>query len=148
MNWSEQARSVGGIVAAQSIRLRKDFMLGLDNNSAVLLAMDFQNDIVDAKGKFGTQAFAGHVEQRHVIETASQAVAAARDKGVAVVHVKVALPDGHPDINMSAPLFAGVKQLGALIEGTWGADFHPAMKPAEGELIITKQSVSAFAGTD
>ena len=53
-------------------------MLGLDNNSAVLLAMDFQNDIVDAKGKFGTQAFAGHVEQRHVIETASQAVAARR----------------------------------------------------------------------
>ena len=119
-----------------------------DTSRTALLAMDFLNDIVDPKGKFGVQAFAGHVEQKHAIENAARAVAAARSKSLPVIHVVVAFPEGHPGLNMSAQLFAGIKQANALVQGTWGADFHPALKPAPDELVVTKQTVSAFAGTD
>jgi len=123
-------------------------MQDFGTNSTALLAMDFQNDIVDPKGKFGVQAFAGHVQQKRAIENATRVVAAARSKRLPVIHVVVAFPEGHPSINMSAQLFAGIKQANALVQGTWGADFHPALKPEQDEFVVTKQTVSAFAGTD
>ena len=38
-------------------------------------------------------------------------------------------------------------QGGALVEGTWGAEFLPAMAPDEGEVVIVNRGVSAFNGT-
>ena len=34
------------------------------------------------------------------------------------------------------------------MEGTWGASIHEAVAPREGEPVVTKRSVSAFAGSD
>ena len=34
------------------------------------------------------------------------------------------------------------------MEGTWGSAIHEAVAPQEGEPVITKRSVSAFAGSD
>ena len=36
----------------------------------------------------------------------------------------------------------------ALVEGTWGATIHEAVSPKEGEPVVTKRAVSAFAGSD
>jgi nicotinamidase-related amidase len=110
--------------------------------------MDFMNDMVHPDGKFADQGWPAEIEQRGVIRNAARALAAAREAGLRVFHVRVAWRPGHPDANRDAPLFAGVAQADALVEGTWGADFHPDLQPAEGEVVILKRSVSAFAGTE
>jgi len=75
-------------------------------------------------------------------------VTTARGKGLLVVHVGVAFRPGHPEIGPGAPLFQGIKQANALLESSWGADFHPGVKPAQGEIVVIKRGVSALAGTD
>lgn len=36
----------------------------------------------------------------------------------------------------------------ACAEGSWGAEFHAALEPRAGEMIVTKHRYSAFIGTD
>lgn len=123
-------------------------MLTIDQAKTALLVMDFQNDIVDPKGAIGSQGMAAQVQEKKAIENTAKALAAARGKGLLVVHVGVAFRKGHPEIGPGAPLFQGIKQANALLEGSWGADFHPGVKPTEGEIVVIKRGVSALAGTD
>lgn len=123
-------------------------MDGKDETRSALLVMDFQNDLVDSRGKFGAHGAAAHVKEKKVLENVAKAIASARKRRLLVIHVAVAYRQGHPELNVQAPLFAGVKEADALIENTWGAAFHPAVQPREGEPVVIKRGVSAFAGTD
>jgi nicotinamidase-related amidase len=123
-------------------------MTSINSGRTALLAMDFMNDMVHPDGKFADQGWPAEIEQRGTIGNTARALAAAREAGLCVIHVRVAWRPGHPDANRDAPLFAGVAQADALVEGTWGADFHPELQPADGEVVILKRSVSAFAGTE
>ena len=123
-------------------------MLGFDTSRTALLVMDFQNDMVDPDGAFAAQGWAAEVQEKRAIENTARALGAARGARLPVVHVGVAWRPGHPEANRRAPLFAGVEEAKGLVEGTWGAEFHPELQPAEGELVIRKRSVSALAGTE
>jgi nicotinamidase-related amidase len=41
-----------------------------------------------------------------------------------------------------------VRQMNGLVEGTAGAEIHPAVAPQDGDVVVTKRRVSAFAGSD
>jgi nicotinamidase-related amidase len=123
-------------------------MLDLEPPRTALLVMDFQNDLVDPEGVFASQGSAAEVKEKQAIENTARLLATARNVGLTVVHVAVAWRPGHREANRSAPLFAGVGEADALVEGTWGAAFHRDLQPAEGELVITKRGVSALAGTE
>ena len=48
-----------------------------------------------------------------------------------------------------SPSQAGSKQLVLFEEGSWGAEFHPDLKPQEGDLIAQNHwTASGFANTD
>lgn len=123
-------------------------MTSIDPARTALLVMDFMNDMVHPQGKFADQAWPAQLEEKGTIGNAVRAVTAARDADLQVMHVRVGWRPGHPDANRKAPLFAGVAQADALVEGTWGADFHPDLQPADGEIVVVKRTVSAFAGTE
>ena len=123
-------------------------MASIEKAKTALLVMDFQNDLVDPTGKFAASGGPAQVQEKKVLENTAKAIASARSKGVPVIHVAVVYRKGYPEANVSAPLFAGVKESGALMEGTWGAEFHPTVKPQDGEVVVVKRGVSAFAGTD
>jgi nicotinamidase-related amidase len=120
----------------------------LDSAATALMLMDFQNDIVDPDGRFGSQGVAEQVRRTGAIENAARALAAARAEAVEVIHVGVGWREGHPELNASAPLFAAGKQGNMLVEGGWGIRFHPELAPEDGELVVRKRSVSALAGTE
>jgi nicotinamidase-related amidase len=122
-------------------------VISIDSATTALLVMDFQNDMVDPEGKFGSQG-AAEVERKQAIENTTRALASARRERVTVVHVGLAWREGHPEINPNASLFAGAVPAAGLIEGTWGAEFHPELRPANDELVIRKRSVSALAATE
>lgn len=123
-------------------------MAKINKTKTALLVMDFQNDLVDPTGKFAASGGPAQVQEKKVLESTAKAIAAARNKGVLVIHIAVAYRKGYPEVNATAPLFAGVQESEALIEGTWGADFHPTVKPQDGGIVVIKRGVSAFASTD
>jgi nicotinamidase-related amidase len=109
----------------------------IDSANTVVLSMDFQNDIV-----------AGFVQASpEVLERAGRVLEAARAAAIPVVHIVVQFRKGHPEV-ATRGLFKMVKDSNRLIEGTPGAEIHPAVAARDGDIVVTKRRVSAFAGSD
>lgn len=123
-------------------------MTRLETDRTALLVMDFQNDIVDPEGKWGAEGLGFRIARAGTIQRTVQAVQAARAAGIEVIHVGLAWREGYPEAHRAVPLFSDAPAAGMLKEGTWGADFHPQLRPAPGEIVIRKRSVSALAGTE
>jgi nicotinamidase-related amidase len=121
--------------------------MDVDRSSTALLLMDLQHDIVSPQGKFGSQGLGAAVAAAGTLNSCARALEAARGAGIAVVHVGVEIRDGQTP-NTSAALFAGIAEAGALKVGSEGAAFMPEVAPIDGELVVMKSVVSAFAGTD
>lgn len=122
-------------------------MVTVDRADCVLVLMDLQNDVVDPAGAFAVP----HSEQPHVdraVAVAAELLQWARVSDVPVVHVAVAYRSGHPETTDRVPLLEAVASSAALVEGSWGAGFHPAVAPADGEWTVTKRGISSFAGSD
>ncbi len=122
--------------------------LTIDKACTALLAMDFQNDIVDEKGAFKDFGFAQMVRQTEVLGKTGRLLEATRGAGVKVIYVVVQFRPGHPEVPRTGQLFQGLVEHNALVEDTWGATIHPAVAPQAGEVVVTKRGVSAFAASD
>jgi len=120
----------------------------IDKEHAALLAMDLENDVVHEDGAFKDFGFAQMVRQNDVFAKTARLLDAARRAGLKVIYVSLEFRPGHPEINRSAGIFQAIVETNALVEGTWGASIHEAVAPREGEPVITKRAVSAFAGSD
>lgn len=116
-------------------------------DQTALLIMDCQNDIVHHDGKLGRGGLAAQVEAGRVLQHIANVRGAARGAGLAVIYVRVAFRPDYADMLSGSPRFHHIKAIGALQDGTWGAEFHEALAPAPGELVITKQCVNPFYGT-
>lgn len=114
---------------------------------SALLLLDLQNEMVDSKGKIGAHGLSAIVEQTGVIEHARRALDAARRTDLEVVHVRLGFRPDYRDCLSLAPRIAALKTNGAAVLGEWGTEFHPAVAPAEGEIVITKQCVNPFFNT-
>ena len=122
--------------------------LEIDRGQTALLVMDLENDLVHEDGAFKDFGFAKMVNDNDVLGKVNTLLAAARQAPVKVIHVSVKFRPGHPEASRSAGLFQAVVSANALVEGTWGATIHEAVSPKEGEPVVTKRAVSAFAGSD
>jgi len=118
--------------------------MNIDKNTAALLVMDYQNDIVHEKGAFAGWGIPAHVKQQNAVENTKQLLDAARKAGIRVVYVTVEYSPGYPELaNAKTPMAAGLKG-GALIKGSWGAQIHDELKPLPTERIVTKSRISPF----
>ena len=123
-------------------------VLELDKSKTALLAMDFENDIVHEEGALKDFGLAQMVKENDILPKVSTMLDAARSAGVKVVYVSVKFRPGHPEVSPYTGLFQAVVATNALVEGTWGAQIHEAVAPREGEPVVTKRAVSAFAASD
>lgn len=106
-----------------------------------VLSMDCQSGIVSVYLKDDKEAFLGRV---------ASVLNHARAAGMTLIHVQVGFRPGLPEVNSRNVLFGAIKsspQHQKLFEGPLGA-IPPAIAPKDGEIVITKHRVSAFAGTD
>ncbi|HET6170182.1 MAG TPA: cysteine hydrolase [Terracidiphilus sp.] len=88
--------------------------------------------------------------QEEFLGRAAGVLAAARKAGMTVIHVQVGFRPGLPEVSSRNKLFAAVKanpQYQQLFLGPAGT-IHPALGPEEGDIVVTKHRVGAFAGTD
>lgn len=113
-------------------------MTVLDGSRAALLVMDVQQGIVE---RFGGGSGA-------VLERLSALVAGAREAGIAVIYVRVAFRAGTPEVSARNRSFAALSQGGDFGEADAATQIHPAVAPRDGEPVVVKKRVSAFAGSD
>ncbi|HTB61884.1 MAG TPA: isochorismatase family cysteine hydrolase [Polyangia bacterium] len=113
-------------------------MIAVEPQRTALLVMDYQSEVVAMLGERAAAA----------LERTGGLIAAARKADVTVIYVVVAFRPGYPELNQRNASFAAVAQSGRFVLGTAGADVAPALRAAEGEVVVVKHRVSAFAGTD
>lgn len=109
----------------------------LNEHRTVLLLMDYQPDL-----------FAFIDDPERVIEAAARLRDVAREAGIPVVYIVVRFRDGYPEVSPRNKSFWSLKDVGILRETQASSFVHERLAPAEGELVITKRRVSAFAGSD
>jgi nicotinamidase-related amidase len=103
--------------------------------------MDYQNGIVAAYGGGDADA---------LLSQAANALSKARAAGMKVIYIQVGFRDGFLEISDRNPMFGTIKndpQRKAMFDGP-ARQIHPAVAPENGDIVITKHRVSAFAGTD
>jgi nicotinamidase-related amidase len=107
----------------------------VDADRTALLVMDMQDEVVQ---RVGSPA---------LLDRTRAALAAARAGGVQVVYVVVGFRRGYPEVSPRNLTFARIVGTGRLVEGD-GVTVHESVAPCDGETVVTKRRVSAFAGSD
>ncbi|HEX3792690.1 MAG TPA: isochorismatase family cysteine hydrolase [Pseudonocardiaceae bacterium] len=105
--------------------------------TTALLVMDVQRGIVE---RFG--------QDTDYLKRLAQAIDAAHAAELPVIYVSVGFRAGHPEISPRNARFSAIAASGRFAEGDPAAAIHPDVKPAEGDILVTKRRVSAFAGSD
>ncbi|MFE2546806.1 cysteine hydrolase family protein [Actinacidiphila glaucinigra] len=104
---------------------------------SALLVMDVQRAITD---RFTVDA--GYLSR------VRDAIDAARAADIPVVHVVIGFRAGHPEVSPRNKTFGALARGGGFAAGDPGAQIHPDVAPAPGDVVVTKKRVSAFAGSD
>ena len=124
--------------------------LELDPAKAALLVVELQNDMVhesNLEKKGLGSALAEAVHRRGVLDKVGVLLPIARRAGVPVFYVNVANKPGFPRPRARIYALAG-KRGPSLVEGTWGAEIHPAVAAAPSDFVLTRTtSVDGSYGT-
>ena len=124
--------------------------LELDPAKAALLVVELQNDMVhesNLEKKGLGSALAEAVHRRGVLDKVGVLLPIARRAGVPVFYVNVANKPGFPRPKARIYALAG-KRGPSLVEGTWGAEIHPAVAAAPSDFVLTRTtSVDGSYGT-
>ena len=121
--------------------------LTLDPKRCALIIQDMQNDVISDGGAFAGSGAAGHAREQNVVENTRRLAAAARARGVAVIHVWFIVEPGAPGLTLNAPLFEGVVDNNALVRGGWGAAPVSGLEPQAGDFVVEKMRMSAWEGS-
>ena len=115
--------------------------------TSVLVAMHYQNEVMHAAGKIKV-GVAEHADNRdELVANAGRLLALARGGGIPVVSVRIAFRADHADVIPNCPIFRNVVARKAMVDGSWGAEFHEGLGPADGEFVVKHTRVNAFHGS-
>jgi nicotinamidase-related amidase len=115
--------------------------------TSVLVALHYQNEVMHAAGKIkvGVAEHAGNRDE--LVANAGRLLALARGAGIPVVSVRIAFRADHADVIPNCAIFRNVVARKAMVDGSWGAEFHEGLGPAEGEFVVKHTRVNAFHGS-
>jgi gluconolactonase len=119
----------------------------LDASRCAVIIQDMQNDVVMEGGAFASSGSPAHCREQNAIHNGARLAAAARARGVPVIHVWFIVEPGCPGVTMNAPLFEGLADAKAMVRGTWGAAPVPGLAAMAGDHVVEKQRMSAWEGS-
>lgn len=111
--------------------------LSIDPKRTAILAIDFENDIVDSTP--GVEP---------VIENASHMLDGGRQCHIPILFIKVCFDTEYRDAPPKSPLFQMVKQKGILRGGTRGTEIHSRLHPRPDEPVLAKTCINPFLTTN
>ena len=114
--------------------------ISFDPIHSAVLSMDLQSGIVSIYSS----------NNEELVRRAGAILKHGRRAGFTVIHVKVGFRPGLPEIHSRNKLLGGIKaspQHQQLFAGASGS-IHAGVAPEDGDIVVTKSRVNAFAGTD
>ena len=117
------------------------------NKDVALLVIDMQNGFCKPTGSMGSLGF--DVSRcDSAIGQVRKLIDAAHKADVPVIYTRYVYQADYKDGGiLPNVLLPGLKEIGALAEGSWDAAIVDELTPIEGDLIIDKSRYSAFYGT-
>jgi ureidoacrylate peracid hydrolase len=121
----------------------------LDPKETAVVFIEYQNEFTTENGKLH-EAVKEVMDQTNMLENSASFADACRAKGVTVMHAPIAFEKGHHEISDKPyGILAGVRDGAAFENGTWGAEFCPAMTPKDGDLVVKgKSGLCGFESTN
>ncbi len=116
--------------------------------STAVVAVHFQNDVLDPEGRIEAGLEREDSRRAALIKAARRLLAGARKRGIPVVSVGIEFRRGYLGVVQNSPMIRAAVQRRALVEGSWGAEFHPQLRPRRGELVVRHSRINAFHGSD
>jgi len=112
----------------------------IDPRHAALLSLDLQKGIVSIYAP----------NENDLVERARAILQQGRRAGLAIIHIKVGFRPGLPEVHPRNMLLGAIKaspKHQQLFAGESGS-IHAGVAAEDGDLVVTKSRVNAFAGTD
>ena len=122
----------------------------IEPSSTALLMIEFQNEFASDGGKLHP-AVKEVMDSLDMLAKCQRLCAAARQSGAKVFHVPISFEkhDGSDNPNAKLGILKGCQDDQLFRAHSWGADFHPMMSPAPGDVVIRgKRGLDSFPGTD
>ncbi|MGE7990844.1 cysteine hydrolase family protein [Pseudomonas sp. NPDC089554] len=115
----------------------------------VVIALHYQNDVLHPDGKIRVGLGAEDAARTALLDAAGRLMAGARARGWPIIHVRVAFRPDYADLQQNAPILRNVAAIGAVQEGSWGAEFFSELAPlsSRNEFSVTHQRINAFYGS-
>lgn len=113
-----------------------------------LLALHYQNEVLHPEGRIKVGMAETSDTRERVKERAASLLAFARNSDIPVISVRIAFEPGHADVIQNCTIFRNVVKNGAMIDGSWGAEFHEGLGPLPGEAVVKHSRVNAFYRSD
>ncbi|WP_280399769.1 cysteine hydrolase family protein [Nocardia carnea] len=120
--------------------------LTLAPSRTAMVNVHWQHDIVTATGAFAP-FFAESVQRHDVVATTRRLLDNFRAASAPVVFARAAFAPGYPELILNTGLNHAIVDLGALVEGSPGAQIIPELTPLTDEPIVSHPGTSAFATT-
>lgn len=116
--------------------------------TTAVVAVHYQNDVLHPDGKIRAGLKADDGGRTTLIRNARRLLAGARAHDTPVVSARIAFRPSYRGHIANSPMLSAVVASGALVDGTWGAEFHEQLRPRRGELVVTHARINAFYGSD
>ena len=112
-----------------------------------LLAIHYQNEVLHPDGQIKVGVAADNPDRAALIHAAGALLATARAAAIPVISVRIAFRSDHADVIQNCRIFRNVVQLGAMVDGSWGAAFAEGLGPLPGEHVVKHTRTNAFIGS-
>jgi nicotinamidase-related amidase len=116
--------------------------------TTAVLAVHFQNDVLHPEGRIRAGLARDDPVRPGLLRNARRLLTAARRNGVPVVSLGIVFRAGHAGVVQNSEMFRGAVRRRALVEGSWGAEFHEELRPRKGEYVVRHSRINGFYGSD
>lgn len=110
----------------------------------VVLAVHYQNENCHPDGKVGIGIGEDRAWSEARLASAKRLFAASRAAGVPIVHTRLALPADMATVIANTPILRRFVEIGAWVEGGWGAEFLDGLGPEDREPVVTHTRNNVF----
>jgi nicotinamidase-related amidase len=123
--------------------------MSIDATTTAVLLIEYQNEFASEGGVLHG-AVKGVMAETNMLANTVGVVAAARKKGVAIMHAPITFAPGYGELTRHPyGILKGVVDGKAFVKGTWGAAIVDALAPQEGDIVIEgKRGLDTFASTN
>lgn len=118
--------------------------------TTAVIALHYQNEVLHPDGKIRVGLGSDSPVRQNVLDAAGALFKRARACGLPIVHVRIAFRPDYADLLTNMPIMRSVADINAVVEGSWGAEFHDLLKPDTAnprEFVVKHTRINAFFGS-